>query len=355
MKRIIILTITIILHFFCTSCDSTNFTPKKEFNLSDSIKLSKISEKAIIERLSSSNTTFEISPLTIIKQFSNNNLVLYDGRYNIFITDLSLKVQKEFNLREKDFYFNGKIEDIVAIGRSIYLLDHSFVIKKLNIDTEDISKIELDIKELYSMRIFNFMFISNINDKLILTPVMSNILPEKEIPLAVIIDKKGNIESVLVIPRNQGDIQIWSKSGDHVFASSINNEIIINFRISRKAYRYSLDGKLISVYTLPVDKKYYSEPKGDEITIDRGGIKETAERVHFIPVTTGPLQYDKAGNAYCLMFQGQNAKQKLAKLDTKFNLKTESVINTISNCCYKLLIADNKIIFHNNNLVHIYD
>jgi hypothetical protein len=328
---------------------------KNNYVASDSISFNGLLNKLSFEYLLNKGEKIYFSPLSIIKPFMLNKLVIYDGDSKIFITNINMEVEKCINLKNKDYYFTGSINDLTSINDDIYLLDNSFVLKKLNIIDESLTKIKIDPAILKDNFIYSFQTISTYNRKLLLTPGIPVYLTKDNICLGILINTDGEEENEFSIKKTEGDISLWSLSGDFVYFSQFNSDLLFCFKVSRKVFRFNPEGIFMAVYELPIDKRYYFEPEKEKTSTNRGGITVTGNKVTFTPMNSNGLQVDNAGNIYFLLFQGQFNKQKLVRLNSSFDIIGSKIINEINNCCYKFLITKNTIIILNDDKAYLYN
>lgn len=358
MKRAVNLYFLIILSlalFSCKSKESSTALSTKQFITADSIRFSGLSEKYSAEYIEYKGEKILFSSLSIIKPFNNNRYVIYDGAYGIYIADNKLNIEKHINLKNKDYYFIGAIKDLAFSGNYIFLLDNSFILKRLDVLNENISEIEISSKQLGNYSIYNLNSISSFGNKLVLSPMLYMSFPKETICLGILIDNEGVIERGLLIDKSIGDINTWKLSGDFIYTSQIGTDLLICFNTSRKVYKFNEAGEFKGDYSLPIDKRFYFEPHMEQIVSEKGGIKATGNQITFTPINNNSLQIDNGGNLYFIMFQGQFGKQKLVRMDPNMQIKDETVITTINNCCYKMIISNNSILIHNGNKIHLFN
>lgn len=354
--------IQILLGLYCfliiTGCKNSNKVEDiSDVSDSTNISLENLSLIKTQDYLTFKDSVIYLSDRVVVKG-GVNRLVFVD-KLKAYVTDLNLNIQKIISFEDKDYFFEGRIFDIELIGNKLLLIDKSNIVKEISLNEDnEINKINLDIESSNSTYNGSVLSMVRVGDSKILT---SNFVTEAQyysnnIEFGKLFDLEGNFKNTFRIKSSEADTY-WRTLGDWCWVSYYKNKVYFFFTISRKVFVFNINGKLLNVYELEVDKRYWQEPiVGETQTTIKDGATMTSKYSNYVSICWKSPQI-KNGYIYALMYQGKEKGPKIVKYNLDLELIEEKESdNTVPGYMnYNLLIAGKRLYIFYDNIINIYE
>lgn len=206
-----------------------------------------------------------LQSLSDILKWGDNKFVIVDGKMKqVFVTDNNFIIVDSISLKEKEFLFHSNKYSAGIRNNLLYIVDNTYKIKILNLDTKNIDVLDNKINPfLLGSYVGNIEFI---NDTTLIFSSECIQIPPKIDTLIVggEYNLNGKMLTLFAVPvidlDYNSEFTQSNQSSEECFVTYYKEKIYISFKASRKAVVFNLYGKILGVYTLEVDNKYWKEP-----------------------------------------------------------------------------------------------
>lgn len=356
-KQIILGLFSIIIILACERNTKNTFDFIENNPDSSNIELKNIGFVKQQDYLISGDSLIYLSSRVIAK--GRKNTIVFVDNLNIYITDLDLNVKKIISLENEDYMFKGYIIDFEIINNKLIVIDRSNIIKVISlIENNELSEINLGIENSSSSYNENFLSIAIFNNTEILTSntINNNQFYSNSIELGKLFTLEGKLKTTFKIKNDNAD-PCWKSIGDWCWVSSYKSKVYFFFTISRKAFVFDMKGKLLNVYELEVNKKYWKEPiVGETQSTIKDGATMTSVYSTYVSICWKSPQI-KNNYIYSLMYSGNDIGPKIIKYNLDFEIVEEAKSNNTlpGYMNYYPLITDKRLYIFYDNIIDIYE